>query len=109
MPRRVFVRSPLEREPRYLDLESRVLLRALARFIAPARDQAADAPVQFTEMLPEPDQCWLQGARGHHTSELRMVMLDGRRSAGGSNPSIFSNRVGWSRNARRRVDSDACR
>lgn len=76
MPRRVFVRSPLERKPRYLDLESRILLRTLARFIRPARDQAPRAPVQFTEMLPEPDQCWLEDSRGHYTSELRMVMLD---------------------------------
>jgi Lantibiotic dehydratase, N terminus len=76
MPRRVFVRSPLERKPKFVDLESPALCRTLARFIQPARDQAPDEPVQFTEMLPAPDQCWLEDHHGHYTSELRMVMLD---------------------------------
>jgi len=76
MSRRVFARSPLERKPRFVDLESPALCRTLARFIRPARDQAPDAPVQFTEMLPGPDQCWLQDRHGHYTSELRIVTLD---------------------------------
>jgi len=76
LPRRVFARSPVERKPRFIDLESPVLRRTLARFIGPARDQAPDQPVQFTEMLPNPDQCWLQDPHGHYTSELRIVTLD---------------------------------
>ena len=71
LPRRVFARSPLERKPRYLDFESPALCRALTRFVAPAGDQA----VEFTEMLPGPDECWLQSPAGRHTSELRIVAL----------------------------------
>ena len=74
LPRRVFARSPLERKPRYVDFESPSLLRSLARFLAPAREQGG--PVEFTEMLPAPEECWLRGPAGHHTSELRIVALD---------------------------------
>ena len=76
LPRRVFARSPLERKPVFVDFESPSLRRVLARFVAPAVDQAPGAPVQFTEMLPGPDECWLQSADGHHTSELRIVAVD---------------------------------
>jgi hypothetical protein len=76
LPRRVFVRSPLERKPRYVDFDSPSLRRTLARFIAPAREQAPGAPVEFTEMLPAPDECWLKDTRGSFTSELRVVALD---------------------------------
>jgi hypothetical protein len=55
LPRRVFVRSPL---------------------LAPAREQAPGAAVEFTEMLPGPGDCWLQSSAGHHTSELRVVAVD---------------------------------
>ncbi len=67
LPRRVFARSPLERKPRYVDFESPTLLRMLKRFVAPA----GDAPVEFTEMLPAPEECFLG-----HTSEFRVVALD---------------------------------
>jgi hypothetical protein len=76
LPRRVFARSPLERKPRYVDFESPSLLRTLARFVAPARERAPGAPVRFEEMLPGPDECWLESTAGHHTSELRVVALD---------------------------------
>jgi hypothetical protein len=76
LPRRVFVRSPLERKPRYVDFESQSLQRSLARFLAPAREQAPGAAVAFTEMLPGPGECWLQSSAGHHTSELRVVAVD---------------------------------
>jgi hypothetical protein len=76
LPRRVFVRSPLERKPRYVDFESPSLRRTLARFVAPARDQAPNAPVEFSEMLPGPDECWLKDSEGSFTSELRVVALD---------------------------------
>ena len=61
---------------RYVDFESPSLLRALARFLAPARERAPGAPVEFTEMLPGPEDCWLESDAGRHTSELRVVALD---------------------------------
>ncbi len=75
LPRRVFARSPLERKPRYVDFVSPVLRRSLTRFIAPAREQAPGAPVEFTEMLPGPEDCWLADDRGRYTSELRVVAV----------------------------------
>ncbi|MBA2460864.1 MAG: hypothetical protein H0V45_03720 [Actinobacteria bacterium] len=76
LPRHVFARSPLERKPRYVDFESPSLRRQLVRFLARAREQVPDRPVEFTEMLPGPDEWWLQSDAGHHTSELRVVALD---------------------------------
>jgi hypothetical protein len=72
----VFARSPLERKPRFVDFESPSLMRTLARYIARAREQVPGGAVAFTEMLPGPDQCWLESDAGHHTSELRIVALD---------------------------------
>jgi hypothetical protein len=75
LPRRVFARTPLERKPRYVDFESPSLRRMLSRFLAPAREHAPAARVEFTEMLPGPEDCWLEGEAGHHTSELRVVAV----------------------------------
>jgi len=79
MPRRVFVKSPLERKPMYLDTDSPVLARILCRH---ARHAAAESPqhrIRFTEMLPTPDQTWLSDADGNrYVSELRLVALDNR-------------------------------
>ena len=72
IPRRVFARSPLERKPRYVDFESPSLCRAVLRF-------ARGGPLELTEMLPGPDECWLESDAGHHTSELRVVALDRTR------------------------------
>jgi hypothetical protein len=68
LPRRVFARSPRERKPRYVDFESPSLCRALKRF-------AREGVIEFEEMLPGPDECWLESDAGHHTSELRVVAL----------------------------------
>jgi lantibiotic biosynthesis dehydratase-like protein len=81
MPRRVFVRSPLERKPIYVDLESPTLLRVLTRFLRPAAEKTPNAPVTFTEMLPEPDDCWLADGAGRYTSEFRVVAVDTSRRA----------------------------
>ena len=76
----MFPRSPLERKPMYIDFESPALRRVLARFIAPARDRAPGAPFEFAEMLPAPEECWLETEDGRHTSELRLVAVDRARS-----------------------------
>ena len=77
LPRRVFVRSPLERKPIYVDLESEVLLRVLARFLKPVVERSPEAAILFSEMLPDPDGCWLRDAGGRYTSELRVVAVHG--------------------------------
>jgi hypothetical protein len=79
MPRRVFVRSPIDRKPIYVDLESPTLLRVLIRFIRPAAEKAPRAPVILTEMLPGRDECWLADDAGRYTSEFRFVAVDSNR------------------------------
>jgi Lantibiotic dehydratase, N terminus len=76
MPRRVFMKSPLERKPMYLDVESPTLSRILCRQARHARETPGTR-MEFTEMLPGPDECWLADADGnHYVSELRMVAVD---------------------------------
>ncbi|HET7047363.1 MAG TPA: lantibiotic dehydratase [Solirubrobacteraceae bacterium] len=77
MPRRLFAKSPLERKPMYLDVESPVLARILSRHARRAAAQAPGAAIRFTEMLPTPEQCWLSDAEGNrYVSELRLVAVD---------------------------------
>jgi len=76
MPRRVFMKSPLERKPMYLDTESAVLSRILCRQARHARETPGTR-MEFTEMLPGPDECWLSDEDGdRYVSELRMVAVD---------------------------------
>ena len=77
MPRRLFTKSPLERKPMYLDTDSAVLSRILCRQARHARETAG-ARMEFTEMLPEPEECWLADADDErYVAELRMVAVDG--------------------------------
>jgi hypothetical protein len=75
MPRRVFVKTPVERKPLYLDLDSPVLRRIATRHIRQSAEERE--PVRFTEMLPGPEDCWLADPDGRrYTSELRLVAFD---------------------------------
>jgi hypothetical protein len=77
MPRRVFAKSPLERKPMYLDLESRLLSGILCRHARQAAAQPDRQTIHFTEMLPTPDQCWLTDPAGNRfAAELRLVAVD---------------------------------
>jgi hypothetical protein len=72
MPRRVFVKTPIERKPFYLDLDSPVLRRIALRHIRAAA--GTNDPIRFSEMLPDPEQCWLADPQGrHYASELRLI------------------------------------
>ncbi|HET6865796.1 MAG TPA: lantibiotic dehydratase [Solirubrobacteraceae bacterium] len=78
MPRRLFAKSPLERKPMYVDLESPTLTRVLCRHVRQAQTRAPRSVIRFTEMLPTPDQCWLTDTEGNRfVSELRLVAVDG--------------------------------
>ena len=85
MPRRLFTKSPLERKPMFLDVESPVLCRILCRQARQAAAQPGAEPVRFTEMLPGPEDCWLADPDGErYVAELRIVAQDrsgGRRPA----------------------------
>lgn len=82
MPRRVFLLSPLEAKPVYLDFESRVLTGTACRLLRRAAAAQPAGIVRFTEMLPGPEDCWLEDGDGHrYTSELRLVVVDLARRA----------------------------
>ena len=79
IPRNVFVKSPLERKPMYLDTDSPVLARILCRHARHAAAESTQHRIRFTEMLPTPEQTWLSDANGNrYVSELRLVALDTR-------------------------------
>ena len=79
IPRQVFVKSPLERKPMYLDTDSPVLARILCRHARHAASESSQHRIRFTEMLPTPEQTWLRDADGNqYVSELRLVALDAR-------------------------------
>ena len=74
MPRRVFTKSPLERKPMYLDVESPTLCRIFCRQARQAAAQATQTHISITEMLPAPEQCWLTDHDGNrYVAELRLV------------------------------------
>ena len=75
MPRRVFVRMPDERKPTYLDVESPVLARIFCRQIRRRADRP-DELVAVSEMLPRPEDCWLELDGERYTSELRIAAVD---------------------------------
>jgi len=78
MPRRVFVLAPVEAKPFYVDFASPTLTRVLGRMVR--RSVEAHGPevtLQFTEMLPTPEQTWLLDSAGNrYTSELRLAVVD---------------------------------
>ena len=75
MPRRVFVRMPDEPKPTYLDVESSVLARSFCREIR-RRAERPEQLVAVSEMLPRPEDCWLELEGERYTSELRMAAVD---------------------------------
>jgi len=78
MPRFLFVRMPNETKPYYVDLESPIYVDLLAKAVRQVQqDNAQGATITFTEMLPDPEHCWLPDAEGNrYTSEIRMVVVD---------------------------------
>jgi hypothetical protein len=84
MPRRVFTKSPLERKPMYLDVESATLGRIVCKQARQAAAADPEARMRITEMLPTPEQCWLHDPAGNrYVSELRLVAFDQTRGAPG--------------------------
>ena len=85
LPRRVFVLSPGEPKPIYIDFDSPVLTRILCRQLRRASADFPGRPARFTEMLPAPHDCWLADEEGRrYTSELRLVAVDLDRRTSGS-------------------------
>jgi lantibiotic biosynthesis dehydratase-like protein len=77
LPRFFFAKTPVERKPFYVDLESPVLVEILAKAVRRVAAISPEGPVSVSEMLPGHDQLWLPDAEGNrYTCELRMVALD---------------------------------
>lgn len=71
-PRHVFVLSPAERKPVYVDLESPPLRRLLAHVAR--RAMRCDEAIDIVEMLPEPGALWIETDEGAVTSEIRLAV-----------------------------------
>jgi len=71
IPRFVFVKTPEEPKPFYLDFLSPILVEIFAKRVRQATS------VAISEMLPHHGQCWLTDARGElYASELRLAAVD---------------------------------
>lgn len=83
LPRFVFVKTPLEKKPLYLDFDSPVYGRIFTRLVRQARGSTLPDPhLTLTEMLPTHEQLWLPDKDGHcYTSELRLVAFDQHEGA----------------------------
>jgi hypothetical protein len=81
LPRFVFVRSPHEIKPLYVDLDSPISLRIVARVIRQAKEHVSgEQPLTVTEMLPALDQLWFPDDDGDlYTAEIRVVGSDQKR------------------------------
>lgn len=71
LPRRVFLKTPEETKPLFLDLASPTFVELAARMVRGA------SSVSISEMLPDTGELWLVDAeRRRYTSELRIVAVD---------------------------------
>jgi hypothetical protein len=84
LPRRVFCLASGEPKPVYVDFESPALARNLHRMLGRAASADPQATARFSEMLPGPDQCWLEHEGARYTSELRLVAVDRTRRGWGN-------------------------
>lgn len=76
LPRHVFVKSPVELKPFYVDLASPVYVDVLATLLARLARSPGGSSFQVTEMLPGPDRMWLHDRNGRvYASELRLVAV----------------------------------
>jgi amino acid adenylation domain-containing protein len=78
LPRYVFVGTPVEKKPFFVDFASLAAVDGLARAVRrTVRSAGPDAVLRFSEMLPRPDQLWLTDADGNRrTAEFRLVAVD---------------------------------
>lgn len=77
LPERVFVRVGTETKPTYVDFRSPLYVRALASLLRTAAETGGEVTVGVTEMLPTPEQAWVQDGDGNrYFSELRLQVSD---------------------------------
>jgi hypothetical protein len=77
LPRFVFVVSPTEPRPFFVDLSSPVYVNILAKAVRRLARHDPGAQLTLSEMLPTPEQTWLTDDQDQrYTSELRLVAVD---------------------------------
>jgi hypothetical protein len=77
LPRFVFVVSPTEPRPIYVDFDSPVYANIFAKAVRRLRRNDAQGRLTLSEMVPTPEQTWLIDDQGKsYTSELRFVAVD---------------------------------
>jgi hypothetical protein len=78
IPRFVFVKTPIEQKPFYVDFNSPIFVNIFAKYVRRTKEQdSADTQLSVTEMLPDLSRVWLPDAQGqHYTSELRIIAVD---------------------------------
>jgi hypothetical protein len=73
-PRRAFVKFSHEPKPVYVDWTAPLLIRQFARL---ARVMPDDAHAEISEMLPGPEDLWLEVDGKRHTAEIRCTVVTG--------------------------------
>jgi hypothetical protein len=77
LPRFVFVVSPTEPRPFYVDFDSPVYANIFAKTVRRLRRNDAQGRLTISEMVPTPEQTWLLDDQGNaYASELRFVAVD---------------------------------
>jgi hypothetical protein len=78
LPRRLFARSSRGEKPLYVDLHSPPLVDLLAKRVRDL-DGEQQPWLALSEMLPDPDGCWLRDRDGRRlSSEIRLTAVDTR-------------------------------
>ena len=80
LPRYVFVKSPVEPKPFYVDFASPVYIELLVKTVRRAQQASTANRMVISEMVPDPSQSWLTDANNQrYTCELRCVAVDSRQ------------------------------
>jgi hypothetical protein len=76
LPRFVFVTSPAEPRPLFVDFDSPMYVNLFTKAARRMARKDPEARLTITEMLPTPEQTWLTDDEGNkYTSELRFVAV----------------------------------
>ncbi|MFZ0040863.1 MAG: lantibiotic dehydratase [Solirubrobacteraceae bacterium] len=84
LPQRAFSLPSGQTKPVYVDFKSPALTRNLHRMLGRVTAADSEAQVHFSEMLPGPEECWLEHEGARYTTELRIVAVDRTRRGHGT-------------------------